>query len=61
MPRSKKPRKKYHRRDPAQALYSALLFAGLSKTEAEIIARDATKPRFLKPKHVQRDDAATDE
>jgi hypothetical protein len=39
MPKSKKPRKKYRKKDSLNAIYRALLVAGFSETEAEAIAR----------------------
>ena len=48
MPKSKKPRKKYRQKNTAQAVYSALIFAGFSKNEAEIIARASEPPESSK-------------
>ena len=48
MPKSKKPRKKYRQRNTAQAVYAALIFAGFTKNEAEIIARASEPPESPK-------------
>ena len=48
MPKSSKPRKRYRQKNAAQGVYAALVFAGLSKTEAEIIARASEPPETPK-------------
>ena len=53
LPRSKKPRKKYRKKDPLNAVYRALLMAGLSETEAEAIAR-ANEPEPKTYRQIER-------
>ena len=48
MPKSTKPRKRYRQKNAVQSVYAALVFAGLSKTEAEIIARASEPPETPK-------------